>query len=66
MFLFVGSAVLDPLVELNAVKTFVTDCFCSSGVTESNSEILAEAIVQADYRGIFGEGISRLGKCDEN
>ncbi|XP_018567044.1 uncharacterized protein LOC108907728 [Anoplophora glabripennis] len=49
-----------PPIALNDIKRFVADCFSSSGVTESNAETLAEAIIQADYRGMFSEGVSRL------
>lgn len=64
--LLIASVSYGPLVEIQAIKRFVMDCFYSSGLTDSNSEILTEAIVQADYRGIFSEGVSRLGKYEAN
>ncbi|KAF5303725.1 hypothetical protein FQR65_LT00869 [Abscondita terminalis] len=49
-----------PLIALKEARRFMVDCMKAVGAPTKHAELLADLLVEADYRGIFSHGMNRL------
>lgn len=50
------------VVALAEARRFIADAMRAVGTESRNAELLAEVLVEADYRGHYSHGLNRLGK----
>lgn len=48
------------IIPISEVKRFIVDCFVASNTPKEHAELMADLLVDADYRGHFSHGMNRL------
>lgn len=51
-----------PVIAIDEVKRFMSDCALAVGVPQSHAKALADLLAEADYRGHYSHGMNRLGR----
>lgn len=54
------------VVALAEARRFIADAMRAVGTESGNAELLAEVLVEADYRGHYSHGLNRLGKAPKS
>ncbi|KAJ3649959.1 hypothetical protein Zmor_021672 [Zophobas morio] len=49
-----------PIVALSDARRFISDCMVAVGTPREYGDILAENLIEADYRGHYSHGMNRL------
>lgn len=63
------------VIPVEEAKRFMVDCFVAAGASSYNAEVIADNLIEADYRGHISHGMNRLEnyvrdiqtkRCDPN
>ena len=57
-----GEAAGGGVVALDEVRRFITDAMTAVGTPRDGAGLLADVLLEADYRGHYSHGLNRLGE----